>query len=152
MRENWKDKTLYKLAEFFTKHSPTLKNDDTNLYMDAVIVSAGLYSLVIKMLSRDKYKFVHNDLVLVEERLRWVFRQLIILYRLHHIDFLAVQDNRKRFFEITPTGEVTIDKRVYNVPKYLDERGFYPSLFEGAWVKPIYPEKDINEQGTIRET
>ena len=109
--------------------------------MDAVILTAGLASVVSIMAEDEKYKFLHKDMGLITERLRWVFRQLLILYRIRFKDLSQLED-RNRFFEITPDGDVTIDKRVYNVPKYLTERGFYPSLFEGAWVKPIYPEKD----------
>jgi len=141
MKIPWKDKVLNKLVGFFRKHSTTLTDEDANLFMDAIILTAGLASVVSILAEDEKYKFLHKHLVLVVERIRWVFRQLLIIYRVNYRQFLELED-RERFFTVTPDGEVTIDNRVYNVPKYLTERGFYPSLIEGAWIKPIYPEKD----------
>lgn len=139
----WKEEAFDRITDFFIKHSPLLKKEKRNLHKHSLVLSAGLNSLIKEMKEDENYSFIDDETFdLISSRLRWVFNQLMIVYRVNYKSLSETEDYDKGFFTITPTGEVRLDQRVYNIPKHLEKRGFYPSLIEDAWTKGIEPKDD----------
>jgi len=134
----WASITLEGMARFFTKHSLIFKDKERNLNQDAMIKSAELYAIIREMREREVYDFIDEGSISgLLKRVHWVFRQLLINYRTNYKEFSQFEDDTNRFFKVDPTGKVTVDQRIYNIPKHLKDIGAYPSLASGTWIKEI---------------
>jgi len=134
------------MAGFFAKHSLIFKNDKRNLSQDALIKIAELFAIISEMEKRDEYDFIKEDYFESSlRRITWLFRQLLIEYRINYKEFSQFEDDTNRFFKVNPTGKVVVDQRIYNIPKHLKDIGAYPSLASGTWVKEIeYAKREWN--------
>ena len=138
----WIEITLEKLANFFKKHSLLFQDNSRSINKDALIKTAELYALVSEMKEREEFSFIEEEfLYLILKRIEWVFRQLIIDYRINYKNYLEFETEYNRFLTIEPTGEVKVNQRIYNIPKYLKDIGMYPSIAEGTWIKEIAYER-----------
>lgn len=143
MRLSWEgimyiNDTVNRLKRHFKKYSIVLKDKDRNLTIDALLQIAGALALLEEIKNRE-YPI---DTEQIERRLELSFKQLFLKYRKHFPEIEGMtDDSNQRFFWISPTGEVKINRRVYNVPKKHSEVGFVPSLLLQAWVLRRYPEK-----------
>lgn len=142
---SWVIDSFNKLISFFRKHSPLLKKEDRSLHKHSLILTAGLASLIEDM--KEEYPEMKNELNLISGRLEWIFRQLMILYRIHYSILSKKENYRNGFFTIKPDGEIRINQKVYNVPKHYKEKGFYPSLIENGWVKVVYEGNRETQEG-----
>lgn len=140
---DWKEKSFWKITEFFTKHSPLLKREDRNIIKHSLVLVAGINSLVEEM--KDEYSFIdEQEFEQISNKLGWVFNQLLILLRIHYNELSELENYEEGFIHIDPLGKVTIDQRVYNIPKHMKSRGMFPSLIEDAWVK-VYDNRKTQE-------
>lgn len=132
----WINSSLANLSGFFAKHSLLFKNDERNLSQDALIKIAELYAIIAEMESRNEYSFIKEDYFKSSlSRITWLFRQLLIEYRINYKEFSQFEDDINRFFKVDPTGKIVVDQRIYNIPKHYANKGMYPNLSEGTWVK-----------------
>lgn len=140
----WISTSLEKLADFFIKHSSLFKSDNRVLVHDALITTGQLYAIIEYMKFDPKFDFIEVDFLNnIQTRVKWIYTQLLINYRINLKEYIELKDDNNRFFEVTPTGEVRVDQRIYNIPKHLDEIGVYPDLSTGTWIKEIdYGERE----------
>ena len=121
-----------------TEIHAVFKNKDRNLSQDALIKTAELYAILEVMEDRDMFNFIERDFMVgVKSRIVWIFRQILINYRINYKDFLQFENDNdsNRFFKVDPTGKVTINQKVYNIPKHYKDKGMYPDLGNGTWIK-----------------
>lgn len=134
----WIETTIDKLSEFIRKHSIIFKADSRILNKDALITTSQLYAILQEMKEREEFDFIEDEFIEnILKRVVWIFRQLLVDYRINYREYLKFKDDNNRFFTISPTGEVNVDQRIYNIPKHLDEIGVYPDLSTGLWIKEI---------------
>ncbi|HDK27615.1 MAG TPA: hypothetical protein ENG48_11100 [Candidatus Atribacteria bacterium] len=138
----WINETLERIAKFFKKHSILFKNKNRNLTKDAIIKTAELYTLIKYIQDSDEYEFI-DDVFLqkIIDRVVWIFRQLLIEQRINFREHLEFKEDIDRFFKIDPTGQITVDQRIYNIPKYYSDKGMYPNLGNSTWIKEIEYER-----------
>lgn len=132
----WQEATIQHIAKFFRKHSLLFKKEKRNLLIDAMIKSAELYAIIDEMAKREEYSFQDVELTTnLNKRASWLFVQMLIDYRINYKEYLKIQDDINRFITIEPTGKVTIDPIVYNIPKHYKDIGIYPDIANGLWIK-----------------
>lgn len=135
----WIDDTLETLKQHYRKYSLVLNDtEERNLILDAFTAIAGASVLLNEIKDRG---YPVDNIDLIQDKLDWTFKQLFFEYRKSYPEILDMTDDEEnRFFRITPTGEIKINRRVYNVPKRHSSVGFVPSLFLSAWILQRYPE------------
>lgn len=140
----WINITLEKLSQFIRKHSILFKSDNRILTQDALLTTGQLYAILEEMKENERFDFIDDEFIDgIMTRVVWVFRQLLVDYRINYREYLEFKDDSNRFFKVTPTGEVLVDQRIYNIPKHLNDIGLYPDLSTGAWIKEIeYGERE----------
>jgi len=125
----WINASLEKISEFIRKHSILFKTPNRKLNNDALLTTAQLFAIIDEMKYREEYSFIKEEFLNdIQTRITWIYRQLLVDYRINFREYLKFEDDNNRFFTISPTGEVKVDQRIYNIPKHLDEIGVYPDL------------------------
>lgn len=139
----WVNKNLEDVAEYFRRHSHLFKGEYRALNKDALVGIAKIYAILEEMQDREEYAFIDNEYIEgIKTRISWAYHQMLIDYRINYKEYLKFKDDNKRFFEITPTGNVVVDQRIYNIPKHYTDKGMYPDLSSGSWIKE-YENKEV---------
>jgi len=132
----WINITIEKLSEFIRKHSILFKTEKRELNKDALITTGQLYAIISEMKDREEFSFIKEEFLdNILTRVVWIFRQLLVDYRINYREYLQLNDENNRFFIISPTGEVQVDSRIYNIPKHYTDKGMHPDLSTGSWIK-----------------
>lgn len=132
----WIKVSLEKLSEFIRRHSVMFSDKEREISKDALLTTARLHAIIDEMRSREEYSFIEeeflNDILI---RVLWIYRQLLVDYRINYREYLKFEDDSNRFFDVSATGDVLINQKIYNIPKHIKDKGLYPDLATGMWIK-----------------